>query len=183
MKTPAPLKAWAPIIRNARSTWIYHLAIRRTRSAARVAYLDGWDQNAERNLRRDQRNGRVRFAKVLVTLATCLVFALVVRADEPKPILTGTTNLPGTIVPPAFDHAPIDPKAPLAFGPLQMPPSLTLHAATSVVFSGYEPGQEIRIDLKTGKVTVKGFQDLDEATLLFWKRIEQVFHKFNRPQP
>jgi hypothetical protein len=62
-KPTRPLSMWAAIITPKRGLpWINWMTVRGTRRAAKLAYLDGYDEEFHAHLL-----GGVRFARVLVT--------------------------------------------------------------------------------------------------------------------
>jgi len=65
MNTVKPSLMWAPIV-TGRSEWVWHYAIRRTRKAAKAAYLEGCrcDPKAQAEWLKE-----VRFVRVIVSVA------------------------------------------------------------------------------------------------------------------
>ena len=62
-KTVKPVSMWAPVVDGARSSWIYHSAIRGTRRQAKETYLEGYEPSAHKKMLQG-----VRFVRVLVTV-------------------------------------------------------------------------------------------------------------------
>lgn len=70
MKPATPVILWAAIFRTPRCEWIGYHTVARTKRGSVAAYKAGYDkEHAERILRKELRQRRIRFARVVVSVA------------------------------------------------------------------------------------------------------------------